>query len=105
VPVYSGPYPSIHDKLNNRYETRIIGAYVPSRPFLGGTHQLNIGTVEDWEPASTRVLTDKVSGDYPLRQCDCHELPHGSKLRAGYKRFIPEGGPLWHAVQFLISTV
>lgn len=65
--LYTGPYRFTQDKPQNRYEMRITASFIPAKPHLGGTHQFNFGTVDDWENAGTRVLADKPSGDYLLQ--------------------------------------
>ena len=40
---------------------------IPKRVFLGGTHQLKFGTTDDWENAGTRILENKVAGNYELQ--------------------------------------
>jgi len=63
----TGPYPTFpQSKPNNRYEMRIVASYLPSKKLLGGTHQFNFGTLEDWERAATRITSDKAAGDYLL---------------------------------------
>ena len=62
-----GPNESVQDRPQNRYELKATVTYVPGEPHLGGTHQLKFGTTDDWENAGTRVLEDKLSGDYQLR--------------------------------------
>jgi Carboxypeptidase regulatory-like domain len=63
---YTGPYPFTQNKPQNRYEMKATASYIPIKPHLGLKHQFNIGTVDDWEYAGTRVLADKPSGDYLL---------------------------------------
>jgi carboxypeptidase family protein len=62
-----GPNESVQDRPQNRYELKAALTYITTEPHLGGTHQLKVGTTDDWENAGTRVLEDKVSGDYQLR--------------------------------------
>ncbi len=62
-----GPNESVQDRPQNRYELKAAVTYMPGTPILGGTHQLKFGTTDDWENAGTRVLEDKVAGDYQLR--------------------------------------
>jgi hypothetical protein len=62
-----GPNESVQDRPQNRYELKATVTYMPGRSFLGGTHQLKFGTTDDWENAGTRVLEDKMAGDYQLR--------------------------------------
>jgi hypothetical protein len=62
-----GPNESVQDRPQNRYELKATVTYIPTDPHLGGTHQLKFGTTDDWENAGTRVLENKVSGDYQLR--------------------------------------
>src|SRR5439155_538958 len=62
-----GPNESSQDRPQNRYELKATVTFIPSEPHFGGTHQLKIGTTDDWENAGTRVLQDKVAGDYQLR--------------------------------------
>jgi hypothetical protein len=62
-----GPNVSSQDRPQNRYELKGSISYIPSSPHLGGTHQLKFGTTDDWEFAGTRVLNDKVAGDYQLQ--------------------------------------
>src|SRR5262249_50459898 len=62
-----GPNEFVQDRPQNRYELKATVTYIPAATHLGGTHQLKIGTTDDWENAGTRVLDDKVSGDYQLR--------------------------------------
>jgi Carboxypeptidase regulatory-like domain len=62
-----GPNESAQDRPQNRYELKGTITYIPSEPHLGGTHQLKFGTTDDWENAGTRVLNDKIAGDYQLR--------------------------------------
>jgi hypothetical protein len=63
---FTGPYPQAQNKPQNRYEMKITASYLPSRQFLGGSHQISVGTLVDWEAAGTTVLKDKPSGDYLL---------------------------------------
>jgi hypothetical protein len=63
---FTGPYPFTQNKPQNRYEMKITASYIPVKPYLGIKHQFNVGTVDDWEYAGTRVLADKPSGDYLL---------------------------------------
>jgi hypothetical protein len=62
-----GPNASSQDRPQNRYELKATVSYIPSAPHFGGTHQLKLGTTDDWEIAGTRVLHDKVAGDYQLQ--------------------------------------
>ena len=62
-----GPNESSQDRPQNRHELKGTVTYIPTNPHLGGTHQLKFGTTDDWENAGTRVLNDKVAGDYQLR--------------------------------------
>jgi hypothetical protein len=62
-----GPNESVQDRPQNRYELKATVTYMPAGAFLGGTHQLKFGTTDDWENAGTRVLEDKIAGDYQLR--------------------------------------
>jgi len=62
-----GPAASVPDRPQNRYELKASVTYIPSEPHLGGTHQLKIGTTDDWEFAATRILHDKAAGDYQLQ--------------------------------------
>jgi hypothetical protein len=62
-----GPNVSSQDRPQNRYELKGSVTIIPSEPKLGGTHQFKIGTTDDWEFAGTRVLNDKVAGDYQLQ--------------------------------------
>ena len=50
----------------NRHEFSSTFVYLPSRPFLGGTHQLKFGTTETWEEGDTQEPTEYASGDYLL---------------------------------------
>ena len=63
---YTGPYPQAQNKPQNRYEMKISASYLPARHFLGGSHDISVGTLVDWEAAGTTVLNDKPSGDYLL---------------------------------------
>src|SRR5207237_6215772 len=62
-----GPNESAQDRPQNRYELKGTVTYILSGSHLGGTHQLKFGTTDDWENAGTRVLGDKLAGDYQLR--------------------------------------
>jgi hypothetical protein len=62
-----GPNESVQDRPQNRYELKATVTYIPREPHFGGTHQLKFGTTDDWENAGTRVLQDKLAGDYQLR--------------------------------------
>src|SRR5262249_57531205 len=62
-----GPNESVEDRPQNRYELKATVTWLPGRPILGGMHQLKFGTTDDWENAGTRVLEDKLAGDYQLR--------------------------------------
>jgi carboxypeptidase family protein len=62
-----GPNESVQDRPQNRYELKATVTYIPSEPRFGGTHQLKFGTTDDWEDAGTKVLEDKLAGDYQLR--------------------------------------
>ena len=46
-----GPAVSVPDRPQNRYELKGSVSYIPSGSHLGGTHQLKIGTTDDWEIA------------------------------------------------------
>jgi Carboxypeptidase regulatory-like domain len=64
----TGPQPNFpQNKPNNRYEMRIVATYIPTKPFLGGTHQLAFGTLVDWERAATQVTANSASGNYLLQ--------------------------------------
>ena len=65
--LFTGPDDFPQNRPQNRYEMRANVSFIPSQPHLGGTHQLKIGTVDDWEIAGTRVEADKPSGDYLLQ--------------------------------------
>jgi Carboxypeptidase regulatory-like domain len=65
--LYTGPTDFPQNRPQNRYEMRATVSFIPSKPHLGGTHQLKVGTVDDWEIAGTRVEADKPSGDYLLQ--------------------------------------
>jgi hypothetical protein len=62
-----GPAINPEDRPQNRYEMKASMSFIPERSFLGGTHQLKIGTTDDWENAGTRILQEKVSGNYQLQ--------------------------------------
>src|SRR5262249_42741966 len=62
-----GPAINPEDRPQNRYEGKAIVTYMPQNEFLGGKHQLKFGTTLDWENAGTRILQDKVSGDYEVQ--------------------------------------
>lgn len=62
-----GPNESVQDRPQNRYELKATITYIPSAPHLGGAHQLKFGTTDDWENAGTRVLENKLAGNYQLR--------------------------------------
>ncbi|HEV3217760.1 MAG TPA: carboxypeptidase-like regulatory domain-containing protein [Vicinamibacterales bacterium] len=62
-----GVNPSSQDRPQNRYELKGSVSFIPSQSHLGGLHQLKFGTTDDWEIAGTRVLHDKVAGDYQLQ--------------------------------------
>jgi hypothetical protein len=62
-----GPAINPEDRPQNRYEGKAIVTYLPKEPHFGGTHQLKFGTTLDWENAGTRILGDKVSGDYEVQ--------------------------------------
>jgi hypothetical protein len=65
--LFTGPTDFPQNRPQNRYEMRATASFIPANPHLGGTHQLKIGTVNDWEIAGTRVEADKASGDYLLQ--------------------------------------
>ena len=62
-----GPSVNPEDRPQNRYEGKAILTYLPTSPHFGGTHQLKFGTTLDWENAGTKILQDKVAGDYELQ--------------------------------------
>ena len=62
-----GPAINPEDRPQNRYEMKAYLTFIPLKEHLGGTHQLKVGTTDDWEFAGTRILQDKVSGDYQLQ--------------------------------------
>ena len=62
-----GPAINPEDRPQNRYEMKAYATFIPIEEHLGGTHQLKFGTTNDWEFAGTRILHDKVSGDYQLQ--------------------------------------
>ena len=84
--LFTGPNSFPQNRPQNRYEMRANVSFIPSQPHLGGTHQLKIGTVNDWEIAGTRVLNDKPSGDYLLQ----FSFPTGGNpnLATGYPNRI-----------------
>ena len=63
----TGPAINPEDRPQNRYEMKAYATFIPAKEHLGGTHQLKFGTTDDWEFAGTRILHDKVSGDYQLQ--------------------------------------
>jgi hypothetical protein len=65
--LFTGPTDFPQNRPQNRYEMRATFSFIPAKPHLGGTHQLKVGTVDDWEIAGTRVEADKPSGDYLLQ--------------------------------------
>jgi Carboxypeptidase regulatory-like domain len=62
-----GPSVNPEDRPQNRFEGKAILTYMPESAFLGGKHQLKFGTTLDWENAGTKILQDKVAGDYELQ--------------------------------------
>ena len=62
-----GPSINPEDRPQNRYELKASVSVIPKRSFLGGTHQLKFGTTDDWENAGTRILENKVAGNYELQ--------------------------------------
>jgi hypothetical protein len=62
-----GPSINPEDRPQNRYELKASLSFIPERSFLGGTHQLKFGTTDDWENAGTRILENKVAGNYELQ--------------------------------------
>jgi hypothetical protein len=62
-----GPAINPEDRPQNRHEGKAVITYLPREPHVGGTHELKFGTTLDWESAGTRILQDKVSGDYELQ--------------------------------------
>jgi len=62
-----GPAINPEDRPQNRYELKGSISVIPEKSYLGGEHQLKIGTTDDWEFAGTRILSDKASGDYQLQ--------------------------------------
>ena len=62
-----GPTVTPEDRPQNRYEGKAIITFIPEDEHLGGHHQLKFGTTIDLENAGTRILADKVSGDYQLQ--------------------------------------
>ena len=65
--LFTGPNSFIQDKPQNRYQAKGTVSFIPSKPHLGGMHQLKIGTDESWELAGTRSQVDQVSGNYLLQ--------------------------------------
>jgi Carboxypeptidase regulatory-like domain len=65
--LFTGPTDFPQNRPQNRYEMRATFSFIPSKPHFGGTHQLKVGTVDDWEIAGTRVEANKPSGDYLLQ--------------------------------------
>jgi hypothetical protein len=68
-------------------------SFIPSQPHLGGLHQLKFGTTDDWEIAGTRVLHDKVAGDYQLQfnkgapsQIVVYNFPFASSINSLYSQ-------------------
>ena len=84
--LFTGPDDFPQNRPQNRWEMRANVSFIPSQPHLGGTHQLKIGTVNDWEIAGTRVEADKPSGDYLLE----FSFPAGgnANLATGYPNRI-----------------
>jgi len=88
-----GPNESSQDRPQNRYELKGTVTYIPRDPHLGGTHQLKFGTTDDWESAGTKVLQDKVAGDYQLRfnrgapsQIVAYNFPFASSINTLYSQ-------------------
>ena len=52
--------------INNSYETNVSFSYLPVKPFWGGTHQLKVGTTEDFQNEETQIPKEMPNGDYLL---------------------------------------
>jgi hypothetical protein len=90
-----GPNESAQDRPQNRHELKGTVTYIPTGPHLGGTHQLKFGTTDDWENAGTKVLQDKVAGDYQLRfnrgvpsQIVAYNFPFASSTNTLYSQAL-----------------
>jgi len=90
-----GPNVSSQDRPQNRYELKGSMSYLPSEPHLGGSHQLKFGTTLDWEFAGTRVLKDKVAGDYQLQfnkgvpsQIVIYNFPFSTSINSLYSQAL-----------------
>ncbi len=90
-----GPNVSSQDRPQNRYELKGSISYIPSSPHFGGSHQLKFGTTDDWEFAGTRVLHDKVAGDYQLQfnrgvpsQIAIYNFPFSSSINRLYSQAL-----------------
>ncbi|HEY4051660.1 MAG TPA: carboxypeptidase-like regulatory domain-containing protein [Acidobacteriaceae bacterium] len=64
---YSGPYPFIQDRPQNRYQAKGTVSFLPTNPHFGAMHQLKFGTDLDWELAGTRSQQNQASGNYLLQ--------------------------------------
>jgi len=64
--LFTGTDDEVIFHIYDRHEMTETFSYLPSRPFLGGTHQLKFGTTWDWEQGDTQVPKQYPSGDYLL---------------------------------------
>ena len=90
-----GPNESAQDRPQNRHELKGTITYIPTQPHFGGRHLLKLGTTDDWENAGTKVLQDKIAGDYQLRfnkgvpsQIDIYNLPFASSTNTLYSQAL-----------------
>jgi Carboxypeptidase regulatory-like domain len=52
--------------VNNSYETNASFSYLPAKPIWGGTHQLKVGTTDDFQNEETQIPRETATGDYLL---------------------------------------
>jgi hypothetical protein len=70
--VSTGLYTGVNDEaeeyhINNRYEMNASFAFLPVGRHLGGTHQLKVGTTDDWENEELQIPREMATGDYLLK--------------------------------------
>jgi hypothetical protein len=53
--------------INNRYESSVSFSFLPAKPHYGGTHQLKVGTTDDWENEEAQIPKEMPNGDYLLK--------------------------------------
>jgi hypothetical protein len=64
--LFTGTNQQVFLHIYDRHEMTETFSYLPSGTFLGGSHQLKVGTTWDWEEGDTQITKEYPSGDYLL---------------------------------------